>query len=183
VLGHAGAPGRGLPRRSPQPPEAPWQAAHWLQWRRRHQRPRPRRSRPPKSTTRSPCRCRSSRADNGVSVNSAWPAMPRLLYDRHRRGGQTVGRRVVENGVKVDGHDVPKMFCLVIDLDDAGAYPYFAVETSFLPADPVCLAVSLSASGHRTSEASRSFSSTQISRALLSSCPFSTPCLAQVGSE
>ena len=63
------------------------------------------------------------------------------------------------------------------------ACSYFAVETSFLPADPVCLGVSLPASGHRTSEASRSFSSTQMSRALLSSCPFSTPCLAQVGSE
>jgi hypothetical protein len=60
---------------------------------------------------------------------------------------------------------------------------HFAVETSLLPADPVCLGVSLPASGQRTSEASRSFSSTQMSRALLSSCPFSTPCRAQVGSE
>jgi hypothetical protein len=59
--------------------------------------------------------------------------------------------RVVEYAVMVGGQDVPEMFCLVTDLDDEKAYPYFAVEASFLPADPVCLAASLSASGHRTS--------------------------------
>jgi hypothetical protein len=45
------------------------------------------------------------------------------------------------------------MFCLVTGFDDADASPYFTVQTSFLPADPVCLGVSLPASGHRTSEA------------------------------
>jgi hypothetical protein len=78
---------------------------------------------------------------------------------------------------------VPRLLCLVPELDDVDAYPCFAAATSFLPADPVCLAVSLAASGHRTSEISWSFSRIQISRALLSSCPFSTPCLAHVGSE
>lgn len=96
---------------------------------------------------------------------------------------RTVRLRVVEYAVEVGGQDVPKLLYLVTDLDDADAHPCFAVATSFLPADPVCLAVSLAASGHRTSEANCSFSRTQISRALLSSCPFSTPCLAQVGSE
>jgi hypothetical protein len=96
---------------------------------------------------------------------------------------QAVRLRVVEYAVKVGGQDVPKLLYLATDLGDGDVYPCFAVATSFLPADPVCLAVSLAASGHRTSEASRSFSRIQISRALLSSCPFSTPCLAQVGSE
>jgi hypothetical protein len=44
--------------------------------------------------------------------------------------------RVVEYDVKVEGQDAPETFCLVTDLDDADAYPYLAVETSFLPADP-----------------------------------------------
>ena len=125
----------------------------------------------------------------GTAIRAGWPGILALSpatgsYTADiSGGGQTVRMWVVEYDVKVEDQDVPKMFCLVTDLDDVDAYPCFAVETSFLPADPVCLAVSLSASGHRTSEASRSFSSTQISRALLSSCPFSTPCLAQVGSE
>ena len=97
--------------------------------------------------------------------------------------GQAVRLGGRQFAVKVGGQDVPKLLYLVTDLVDADAYPCFAVATSFLPADPVCLAVSLAASGHRTSEASCSFSRTQISRALVSICPFSTPCLAQVGSE